>query len=89
MKSTVLLTSLMATGLLVASSAFAGHWSDNPDLRFGILNDHDKSAYVGTALAMDRVRIDPFGRVHSGDADFDQSGYVKGTAAGEKGEGEQ
>lgn len=88
MKSTVLLTSLMVTGLLAASSAFAGTWSDNPDLQSGILNDLSKSGYVGTGLAMGRVRIDPFGGVHSGDSDIDQSGFVKGAAGPEKGEGD-
>jgi hypothetical protein len=89
MKSTTLLTTFLATSLVAISSAFAGHYSESPDMQFSILNEHDNPAYVGTGLAMDRERTDPFDGAFAGNPDIDQSGFIKGTAGPEKGEGDQ
>ncbi|MCP5278445.1 MAG: hypothetical protein H6935_08785 [Thiobacillus sp.] len=90
MKSTTLITSLIASGLL-ATSAFAGtYWGgdSNPDAYGYVLNDLDKPAFVGTGFSMASPRIDAYNGFTAGNGDIDQSGFAIGAAGPEKGHGD-
>jgi len=91
MKSTKLFTSLIATGLLVATSAFAGpYWGgdSNSDAYGYVLNDLDKPAFVGTGFSVASPRIDAYNGFTAGNRDIDQSGFAIGSAGPEKGKGD-
>lgn len=79
MKRTTRLATLISTGLLAASPAFADFWgAGNADAYGTILNDLDKPAYVGTSMAEAKTQIDIYpGFV--GNLDLDRSGFAVGT----------
>lgn len=85
MKSTTLITSLIASGLL-ATSAFAGtYWGgkSNSDAYGYVLNDLNKPAFVGTSFSVASPRIDPYNGFTVGNVDIDQSGFAIGAAGPE------
>lgn len=82
------LNSILAAGLLAATPVFAGPYDGHPDMEQSILNDLGKSAYVGTGKTVENRRIDPFHGALAGNPDIDRGGFVVGSAAPEKGEGD-
>lgn len=89
MTRTTLITSLIASGLLAATSAFAGTlWGGdgNPDAYGYVLNDLDQPAFMGTGFSVASPRIDAYHGLTAGSGDIDQSGFAIG-AAGPEGYG--
>jgi len=90
MKTTTLITSLIASGLL-ATSAFAGtYWGgdSNTDAYGYVLNDLDKPAFVGTGFSVASPRIDAYNGLVASNPEIDQSGFATGSAGPEKGFGD-
>lgn len=85
MKSTTLITSLIASGLL-ATSAFAGtYWGGESSDTYGyVLNDLDKPAFVGTGFSVASPRIDAYNGFTAGSPDIDPSGFAIGAAGPEE-----
>lgn len=92
MKNTALLTSLIATGLLLASPASAASvepfGGPTVDTSGHIIYDLDKTAFVGTGLAVARPSLDAYNGFTSGNHDIDQSGFAIGRAGPERGQGD-
>ncbi len=90
MKITRLITVVMGTAALAATSAFAGQWDGNPDMESSILNDLDRPAYVGTSLSGTRKRVYVHGTPNAAfpNPEIDETGYAVGTAGPDKGHGD-
>ena len=88
MTRTIRFASLIAAGLLAATSAFAGPWDGHNEMQQSILNDLDKPDFVGTSMAESRPRISVYQGAFSRNSDLDQSGFAVGAAHPERGQGD-
>lgn len=91
MKSTHLIAAAIGAAMMATTPAFAGPWDGHPDLENSILNDLDRTAYMGTSLPDMRMRQHIVGLPNAAfpNHDIDETGYVVGTAGPEKGYGDE
>jgi hypothetical protein len=85
MKRATLITSLIASGLLAATPAFAGLWGQGSVDTYGhVIFDLDKPAFMGTGFSVASARFDAYHGLTRGSVDIDQSGFAIGAAGPEK-----
>jgi hypothetical protein len=74
-------TTLIVVGLLAPSPALAEIWgSGNVDAYGTILNDLDKSAMIGTGMAVEGPNVNPYLGAFPGNPDISVDGFLRGTA---------